>query len=152
MSINSALRTQIRQRAQFLCEYCHSSEEASTSQFTIDHLQPKSLDGTDQPGNLALACHRCNTRRYNFTAGRDPKTNSITTLFNPRNHKWNEHFQWSSDCLQIIGITAIGRATCLRLDMNDDKHDEGAIIKARRLWLKVGWHPPTNDSVMAKQC
>jgi molybdenum cofactor biosynthesis enzyme MoaA len=30
MTISIASRQRIRQRANFLCEYCHSSEEAST--------------------------------------------------------------------------------------------------------------------------
>jgi 5-methylcytosine-specific restriction endonuclease McrA len=148
MSVNTALRKQVRKRASYLCEYCHSSEEASTSQFTLDHLRPVSLGGSDELVNLALACHRCNTRRYNFLTGVDPKTNSIVSLFNPRIHLWREHFVWSRDCLQIVGVSKIGRATCKRLDMNDDEHDEGAILKARRLWLKGGWHPPSADPVV----
>jgi len=92
--------------------------------------------------------HRCNTRRYNFVTGVDPKTNSIVSLFNPRIHLWREHFVWSRDCLQIVGVSKIGRATCKRLDMNDDEHDEGAILKARRLWLKGRWHPPSADPVV----
>jgi hypothetical protein len=37
MTISITSRQRIRQRAKFLCEYCHSSEEASTSLFTFDH-------------------------------------------------------------------------------------------------------------------
>jgi 5-methylcytosine-specific restriction endonuclease McrA len=74
MSISVTSRLRIRQRAGFLCEYCHSSEEASTSLFTLDHLIPQSLGGTDNEDNLALACHRCNGRRYNFIDGIDPET------------------------------------------------------------------------------
>lgn len=147
MSITVALRKQVRKRADYLCEYCHSSEEASTSQFTLDHLQPVSLGGSDELMNLALACHRCNTRRYNFVTGVDPETDSIVSLFNPRIYLWNEHFVWSCDCLKIVATSAIGRATCKRLDMNDEEHDEGAIVKARRLWLKGGWHPPSADPI-----
>ena len=55
MSISAALRLQVRQQALFLCEYCHSSEEASTSQFTIDHLHPKSLGGSDALCGVAIA-------------------------------------------------------------------------------------------------
>jgi hypothetical protein len=47
----------------------------------------------------------------------------------------------------IQGQTAVGRATCDRLDLNDRNHNEGAIVKARRLWIQGGWHPPTEDSV-----
>jgi hypothetical protein len=32
-----------------------------------------------------------------------------------------------------------------RLDLNGDRHNDGSIIKARRLWLKGGWHLPTDD-------
>ena len=80
MSISAALRKQVRRRAGYLCEYCHSSEEASTSQFTLDYLQPVSLGGSDELINLALACHRCNTRRYNFVTGIDPQTGSTAPL------------------------------------------------------------------------
>ncbi|MBW4435195.1 MAG: HNH endonuclease [Pelatocladus maniniholoensis HA4357-MV3] len=45
-----------------------------TTRFTVDHLIPRSLGGTDEVDNLALACRRCNERRYNFVAGVDPET------------------------------------------------------------------------------
>ncbi len=145
MSISIASRLRIRQRANFLCEYCHSSEEASTSLFTLDHLIPQSLGGDDREDNLALACHRCNGRRYNFTDGIDPETQKSVALFNPRIDLWSDHFIWSADGQNILGITAIGRATLNRLDLNDDFHDDGSIQRARRLWIRGGWHPPTID-------
>jgi 5-methylcytosine-specific restriction endonuclease McrA len=92
MSVNISSRQRIRQRANFLCEYCHSSEEASTSLFTLDHLIPQSLGGTDAEENLALACHRCNGRRYNFTDAIDPETQILVSLFNPRKNQWPDHF------------------------------------------------------------
>jgi hypothetical protein len=145
MSISIAIRLRIRQRANFLCEYCHSSEEASTSLFTLDHLIPQSLGGDDSEDNLALACHRCNGRRYNFTDGIDPETKNPVALFNPRTDLWSDHFIWSADGQNILGITAIGRATLTRLDLNDEFHDDGSIQRARRLWIRGGWHPPTID-------
>jgi 5-methylcytosine-specific restriction endonuclease McrA len=72
MNLSMETRLRIRQRAQFLCEYCHSSEEASASLFTFDHLIPQSLGGPDTEDNLELDCHRCNGRLYNFTDGIDP--------------------------------------------------------------------------------
>jgi hypothetical protein len=145
MSLNANMRQRIRRRANFLCEYCHSSEEASTSLFTFDHLQPQSLGGQDTEENLALACHRCNGRRYNFTEGLDPETQTLVPLFNPRLAQWSEHFIWSANGEEILGITAVGRATVERLDMNDKRHDEGVIQRARRLWIRGGWHPPGLD-------
>ena len=77
-------RELIRKRANYLCEYCHSPERISATRFTVDHIVPQSLGGSDEPDNLALACRRCNERRYNFMAGYDPVTKTIVTLFNPR--------------------------------------------------------------------
>jgi hypothetical protein len=145
MTIGPASRQRIRQRARFLCEYCHSSEEASTSRFTLDHLTPQSLGGDHTEANLALACHRCNGRRYNFTNAIDPQTQTLVPLFNPRVHQWSGYFIWSNDSTQVIGQTAIGRAIVKRLDINDDRHDDGSIVKARRLWIRGGWHPPDDD-------
>lgn len=49
--------------------------------------------------------------------------------------------------LVIRGKTSIGRATCDRLDLNDQEHNEGAIVKARRFWIQGGWHPPSDDTI-----
>ena len=145
MTISNATRQQVRQRAGFLCEYCHSLEEASAAQFEIDHILPKSLGGADGWENLALACQRCNSHRYNFTTGVDPDTLKLVALFNPRDQQWADHFVWTRDGLKVVGLTSIGRATCDRLDLNDDRHNEGAIVRARQLWVKAGWHPPLSD-------
>lgn len=112
MSINDLLKQRIRRRANFLCEYCHSSEKISGIRFTIDHLQPRSLGGSDDFENLALACSRCNQRRYNFVTGRDRETATIVSLFNPRQQNWRDHFCWSADGTRIMGRSQIGRATC----------------------------------------
>lgn len=126
MTVNGKTRKLVRERANYLCEYCHSLEEASAAQFAIDHIVPQSLAGTDEPDNLALACQRCNGYRYNFTTGFDPQTQAIISLFNPRQQKWAEHFIWTADGLQImallplVGLPAIGSIST----MND-------IMKAR---------------------
>jgi len=146
MTVKETTKKLVRERAKFFCEYCHSLEEASAALFAIDHIIPQSLPGSsDDPDNLALACQRCNGYRYNFTTGIDPETGDIIAIFNPRKQKWSDHFIWSADGLTIIGITPTGRATCNRLDLNDNRHNEGSIIKARRFWIKGGWHPPDED-------
>lgn len=92
MSIDREL---IRERANCLCEYCHSPERISATRFTIDHIVPQSLEGSDDIDNLAYACRRCNERRYNFVAGYDRVTKTIVPLFNPRQQQWGNHFAWS---------------------------------------------------------
>jgi len=113
--------------------------------FTIDHLLPQSLGGSDDPKNLGLACRRCNERHYNFTTGIDPETQEEISLFNPRQQQWAEHFIWTADGLKIIGITPTNRATCNRLDFNDEFHNQGFIQDSRQFWVQGGWHPPPED-------
>ena len=74
MPINHEIRQVIRERANYVCEYCHSPERLSANRLTVDHAIPRSLGGSDKIDNLALACRRCNERRYNFVAGIDPQT------------------------------------------------------------------------------
>lgn len=147
MAISKEIRQQVRERANYLCEYCHSSEEASAARFEIDHIKPRSLGGSDELNNLALACQRCNGYRYNFTEGIDPNSLISVLLFNPRLDRWNDHFIWKNNGLIIKGKTPIVRATCDRLDFNDHKHNDGAIVTARRLWIRGGWHPPASDTL-----
>lgn len=144
--VSDPTRRLVRQRSKYLCEYCHSPEYLSPDRFTIDHLLPKSLGGSDEPDNLALACHRCNERHYNFTVGLDPQTQEQVPLFNPRQQQWSEHFIWTKDGIKILGTTPTGRATCDRLDLNDERRDEPSIQIARRFWVEAGWHPPQSDS------
>jgi HNH endonuclease len=145
VKIPQNIQTLVRQRANFLCEYCHSPEFLSTAPLTIDHLTPQSLGGADNLENLALACRRCNERRYNFTTGIDPETRKESLLFHPRQQVWAEHFIWTADKLRILGLSALGRATCERLDINDDRRADKFIQKSRQFWVQGGWHPPKDD-------
>jgi 5-methylcytosine-specific restriction endonuclease McrA len=47
MTIDEATKEILRKRANYLCEYCHSPEGISTTRFTVDHLIPKSIGGSD---------------------------------------------------------------------------------------------------------
>ncbi|MES1026612.1 HNH endonuclease signature motif containing protein [Gloeocapsa sp. BRSZ] len=145
MTINKNARQLVRERAKFLCEYCHSPEWSSADLFTIEHLVPQSLGGSDELDNLALACRRCNERRYNFTTGIDLETGLEIQLFQPRQQVWAKHFIWTADGVKIISLTSVGRATCNRLDLNDESHNDGFIQRARRFWIQGGWHPPSDD-------
>jgi len=143
MPVNQRLKQIVRERAAYLCEYCRSSERLSASRFTVDHVVPRSLGGSDDVDNLALVCRRCNERRYNFVAGIDPTTQKIVPIFNPRSQKWDEHFVWAKRGVVITGITPIGRATCIRLDLNDARYsEEDSIRETRRFWIRTGLHPP----------
>jgi HNH endonuclease len=145
MALSRLIRNKVRQRAKSLCEYCHSAEDLSASLFEIDHIYPRSLGGLDDWINLALACQRCNAHHYNFVIGQDPRSGKAVALFHPRQQIWQAHFGWDPAGTRIVGITAVGRATVIRLDLNDEVKGNGKIIRTRMLWVSVGWHPPDSD-------
>jgi HNH endonuclease len=140
--ISDATKQSVRERARYLCEYCHSLELLSANRFTIDHIIPISLGGSDDLDNLALACRRCNERRYNFVAGIDPQTQEIVPIFNPRQQQWAEHFVWTLDGTVIQGSTPIGRATCIRFDLNDMRYPENDSIRKSKRTLDSNWFAP----------
>src|SRR5690606_28703147 len=84
----------------------------------IDHIMPIASNGLDDLDNLAYACSPCNSHKSAREKCIDPLNQETAPLFNPREQKWNEHFQWSSDKSEILGLTSIGRATihCLQLN------------------------------------
>jgi hypothetical protein len=43
--IDKTIRKLIRERAKYLCEYCHSPEEASATLFDIDQYLPQGRVG-----------------------------------------------------------------------------------------------------------
>jgi hypothetical protein len=103
----------------------------------IDHVQPIATGGSDDEGNLCLACELCNQYKWVKTHSVDPETGQRLTLFNPRHQMWSEHFNWSSQGAEIVGLTACGRATVIALNLNNR-----LAVTVRRNWIKAGWHPP----------
>lgn len=140
--IPEQLSAKIRQRARFLCEYCHISEQWQYVRFTVDHIIPVKLEGTDAEDNLALACFHCNRRKGLNVTGTDPDSGVEISLFHPRRHVWRDHFVWTVDNLKIKGRTPIGRATVEALELNRDR-----AIRIRAADLEVGRHPPIDDPV-----
>ena len=82
----------------------------------IDHVRAKQHGGTDEVQNLALACFRCNAHKGPNLAGIDTESDEMVALFNPREQTWAEHFVLRG--ARIVGLTAVGRASALVLNMN----------------------------------
>jgi 5-methylcytosine-specific restriction endonuclease McrA len=104
-------------RANDKCEYCKLPQSALPyATFHVEHSRAKQHGGTDDLGNLALACGHCNRHKGPNLSGIDPVTNQVTLLFNPRDDEWSEHFAVRG--VMIVGLTPVGRATVHVLKMN----------------------------------
>jgi HNH endonuclease len=139
-AIPRTMQAQIRQRAQALCEYCHTAEQWQYVPFTVDHIVPLVHGGTTTLANLALACFHCNRRKSMHQTGRDPVSGAVVPLFHPREQAWQRHFAWSADGTLVEGRTAIGRATIVALALNRER-----VVAIRAADVAVGRHPPRDD-------
>jgi hypothetical protein len=138
--IPTSLRKQTIADFQGRCAYCHTLTAITGTRLVIDHILPEGLGGQTVLENLCLACHACNEFKGTRIEFEDEVTGKVVPLFHPRQQHWNDHFCWSQDKAEIVGLTPIGRVTVVALKMN---HLE--IVEARRRWIAVGWHPPQDD-------
>jgi hypothetical protein len=142
--ISERIQQQVRNRANYLCEFCHANEQWQYVRFTVDHVIPVSLGGSDNLDKLTLACFHCNRRKTNHVTAIDPKSQTEVPLFNPRQDSWQEHFTWSVDGLSIVGRSAIGSATVTALIFNRER-----VIAIRSADREIGRHPPIEDPIQA---
>jgi hypothetical protein len=123
--MTAATREFVRRRADDRREYCLLPQQHSALTHHVEHLVAKQHGGTDEVGNLGLACHRCNLYKGPNLTGIDSFTGEVIPLFHPRRDQWKEHFVLQGS--RIEGITPTGRATVHVLALND----------ARRLELRA---------------
>jgi hypothetical protein len=138
--ITVAEQQQIIERAKRRCEYCKCLMDYSSQAFELEHIIPIAEEGETELENLALACGGCNGHKYTKVAVFDPISKTQVPLYHPRRQVWQEHFAWSADHLEIIGLTAIGKVTIELLNLN-----RPGVINLRKLLLTVGLHPPDED-------
>lgn len=136
----AALKQAVSERAHGCCEYCVSQADYTPDPFSSEHIYPRSLGGTDELDNLAYSCLGCNYKKFTSVDAVDPLTNQRVPLFHPRQDKWKQHFAWNEDFTLILGITAIGRATVKRLDLNRE-----GVVNLRRALVVFKKHPPDFD-------
>ena len=131
------LREQVAAQARLRCGYCLTAEAIVGTPMELDHIVPEALGGPTEEDNLWLACSLCNDHKHDRIAALDPETGEVVRLFDPRHQAWSEHFSWTSEGDCVLGMTPTGRATVAALNLN-----RPSLVKARQLWVSVGWHPP----------
>lgn len=139
--ISKALRDRVATEAHYRCGYCQTQQAVIGIALHIEHIIPLATGGSSEQDNLWLACASCNNRKGTQTQATDPVGKKLVPLFNPRAQAWHTHFAWSDDGTEIIGLTPTGRATVGALELNHP-----FMLRARRRWVRAGWHPPNDKS------
>jgi len=129
--VSSALRSEVRARGGYRCEYCLTPELVSLIEHEIDHIIATKHGGQTHSANLALCCALCNKHKGTDIASIDPDTGELVRLYNPRLDHWSDHFELEG--LQLIGRTAIGRVTSRLLQWNRSER-----LKERNLMIQAG--------------
>jgi hypothetical protein len=113
MTITAELREQIRQRANYACEYCGVSETDMGGELTVDHFRPLIHGGDDSPDNFIYCCTRCNQYKADYwqTRSDDP------ALWNPRREPFSNHLLELHDGT-LYPLTPTGAFTLKRLRFN----------------------------------
>jgi hypothetical protein len=125
----------VHERANFQCEYCKTSQRVIGQAMHVEHIYPDGGDGLD---NLCLSCASCNLSKAQAISAIDPDSLIEVDLFHPRHQNWDEHFEWVENGTIVQGKTSQGRATILRLKMNQLR-----LIEARAICVLAKVHPPT---------
>ncbi|MEH2081569.1 MAG: HNH endonuclease signature motif containing protein [Nostoc sp.] len=131
------LKNKIRSHFANLCAYCRTAEALTVTTFEFEHIIPLSSGGETVFENLCLACPSCNRYKATRQTAIDPNTQNEVKLFNPQQQLWADHFTWSEDTTEIVGLTTIGRATISTLKMNRLQ-----LTRVRKMWVRMGEHPP----------
>jgi len=116
--VNEELRQLVWSRAEARCEYCRLPAAFDQEGTGIDHIRARSHGGPTNADNLCLACFWCNTYKGTNPGGYDPETEALTPLFNPRQHRWADHFVVDEASGEILGQSDLGRTTAYVLRLN----------------------------------
>jgi hypothetical protein len=125
----------VHARAHERCEYCLMPQEYDDLPLQIDHIIAEFHHGSNEPGNLALACVPCNLYKGTNLSGIDPQSGKAVRLYDPRRQRWHRHFRWHGAVL--VGRTLAGHATIdvLRINL-------AIRVALRQSLIDLGVFPP----------
>ena len=114
--VPAALRRQVRERANRLCEYCLLHERDDWVGFQIAHILSKKHGGHTTLSNLALACLDCNVAKGSDLGSVTRPDGNLIPFYHPRQDRWTAHFQLNGH--RIVPLTETGEVTCRILGFN----------------------------------
>jgi hypothetical protein len=131
--IPAGLRADVERRAHGRCEYCLVPDGATLWPHEADHVIAQQHGGKTDLGNLAFACFHCNRHKGPNVASVDGETGDVVPVFNPRIHRWREHF--ATDGARIVPLSPVGRVTAALFRFNSPER----LTVRRALWEAGRW-------------
>lgn len=105
-------RDTLRRRYHFRCGYCSVHEVDGGAILTVDHYQPRSAGGLDDPSNWVYCCHACNEFKGDWW-----QPDSNRHILHPLNDDLTAHFVELNDG-SFGALTEMGEFHIARLQLN----------------------------------
>lgn len=134
MYVPEKLRREIRELAQYRCEYCLLDERCAGKPHEPDHVLADKHGGESIIGNLCLSCFDCNRHKGSDLCSMDAESGQIVPLFHPRQHDWDDHFSLHNAVVEPL--TPTGRITVRLLQINSTER-----VEERELLRRIGKYP-----------
>jgi hypothetical protein len=109
-------RAATRRRYSERCGYCGVHESEAGADLEIDHFQPRSAGGSDDPDNLVYCCPTCNRFKGDFHPENNPSTPALR-LLHPLHDDLAQHMREDADCL-LAALSPMGTFHIDRLKLN----------------------------------
>jgi hypothetical protein len=117
-----------------LAPFCLIHQSDAWFSFHIDHIISRKHRGPTNPGNLALACLRCNVAKGTDVGTLIARPPRLVRLYHPRKDRWNQHFRLAA--ARILPLSEEGEATIRLLDLNAADR-----LLLRKTLIKAGRYP-----------
>jgi hypothetical protein len=105
--------------------------------YEVDHIIAEKHGGVTNSANLCWSCYLCNGYKGSDIGSIDWEgSGKITSLFNPRQQNWNDHFRFDQPTAYMFPLTPEGRVTVFLLKLNGDEQ-----IASHKLLTQSGRFP-----------
>ena len=105
-------RRKLRRQFRYRCGYCGVRERDVGAELTVDHFQPRSKGGLDEPENWVYCCHACNEFKGDFW-----QPDSSLRLLRPLHDRMATHIAQDAEG-KLQGLTETGTFHIERLHLN----------------------------------
>lgn len=128
------LREEVRNRADFRCEYCLYPERWAAIPHQVDHIISRKHGGRSTLENAAYCCVFCNRHKGSDIASIDVRTGQSVRLFTPRSDHGADHFRLRGAVIEPL--TPVAEVTARLLRFNQAER-----VTERAILQKLGRYP-----------
>ena len=129
-------RESLRRRFGFRCGYCGVTERDVGSELTVDHFQPRSQEGSDEPDNWVYCCHPCNEFKGDYWQPDSPQR-ILHPLRDPIGAHIVEQEEGTLRAYSVTGVFHIERLHLNRPQLVEHRRERRLLEAAQRTQARL---------------